>query len=215
MRKDSGVHLSTAFTTYWPLDYVSRIRKAGDVGAPLKVVFGGGHSSFPAPSFYGAKQGDVLFPISVTKKTLHIIGQLKIESIIPIEQYLKDVLQLPEQLCSLSLFDLTQQLATERPELGHRAPHDCIYEAAIGDGSSISITCVVPPLLLDSLRLVNRKGESRCIPYVSDGQVHRSFGLQGHCYRLCDSTAALFSRLLVELQSHNKTLNPSGGSGGV
>ena len=191
---------------------MSRIRKAGDVGSPLKVVFGGGHSSFPAPSFYGAQAGDVLFPVSVTRKTLHIIGRLEIESIIPIEQYLKDVLQLPEQLCRLNLFDLTQQLASDRPELGHRAPHDCIYEAAIGDGSPISVTCVVPPVLLDTVRLVNRKGESRSIPYVSDGQIHKSFGLQAHCYRLCDSTAALFSRLLVEVESQSKPVDPSGGS---
>lgn len=194
--------MSTAFTTYWPMDYVSRIKKAGDVGSPLKVVFGGGHSSFPAPTIYGAKAGDVLFPVSVTRKTLRIIGKLEIESIIPIERYLKDVLQLPEQLCRLNLFDLTQQLETKQPELGHRAPHDCIYEAAMGNGSPISITCVVPPVLIDTVRLVNRKGESRSIPYVSDGLVHKSFGLQGHCYRLCDNTAALFSRLLVEAESH-------------
>ena len=194
--------MSTAFTTYWPMHYVSRIEKAGDVGLPLKVVFGGGHSSFPAPSIYSAKTGDVLFPVSVTRKTLHIIGKLEIESIIPLEQYLKEVLQLPEQLCRLDLFDLTQHLETEQPELGHRAPHDCIYEAVMGNGSPISVTCVVPPDLLDTVRLVNRKGESRSIPHASDGQIHKSFGLQSHCYRLDESTAALFSRLLVEAESH-------------
>jgi hypothetical protein len=205
------VHLGISFNTYWPADYVSRIRKAGDIGSPLKVVFGGGDTAFRAPSIYGAKAGDVLFPVTVLKKSIHVIGRLEISEIIPIENYIKDVLKLPKELCSLPLFDLTQQLLIERPALGHRAPHDYVYEAAIGYGSRISMSCIVPPESLDTLRLVNQKGEARAVSYISNGQIHKAIGLQGHCYRLCDRSAALFSRLVEEAETDIKALNRSGG----
>jgi len=185
-----------SFLTYWPADYVSRVKKAGDVGSSLEVVFGGGHTSFPAPSTYGAAPGDLIYPVTVIKKVLHIIARLEIAEIMPIRKYAKEVLKLPKRLHELHLFELEEQLLEERPELGHRMPHHCISEAVIGNGSYISYDCQVPAKIVTKLRLENRKGEQRPISHVENGEIKRSIGLQQHCYRLSANSSKLFADLV-------------------
>lgn len=151
--------MSGSFTTYWPSEYTAFVKKTGDAGSALEVVFGGTHMSYPAPSRYGVSDGDVIYPVTVIKKTLHVIARLQVTSILPIQQYSTDVLKLPKELRELHLFDLNEQLSKTHPTLGHRIPHHCVYEAVIGKGTRISFDCVVPPEMLDAIRLVNRKGE--------------------------------------------------------
>jgi hypothetical protein len=193
--------MSVSFTTYWPSTYVSLVKNAGDAGSALQVVFGGTHVSYPAPSRYGASKGDVIYPVTVIRKVLHVIARLEITEIISIEQYSKDVLRLPRQLCKLDLFDLSEKLFKTHPELGHRIPHDCVYEAVIGNGTPISFNSIVPPEMLNEIRLATRKGEERPVCFVVDGKIQKPLGLLHHCYRLSTQTEKLFSNLVAEGES--------------
>lgn len=188
--------MTTSFITYWPSSYISQLKKSGDIGASLEVIFGGGHNSFPAPATYGASPGDLIYVITVARKTLHILACLEVTQIISIAEYTRDVLKLPKRLHQLHLFDLTQELLDERPELGHRIPHHCVNEAVTGKGTPITLDCTVPPQVLGKLRLENRKGERRPISHVENGELMRSIGLQQHVYRLSPDSAKRFSNLV-------------------
>lgn len=189
--------MSVSFTTYWPSEYTAFIKKAGDAGSALEVVFGGTHVSYPAPSRYGVSTGDVIYPVTVIRKTLHVIARLQVTAILPIQQYSAEVLKLPKELCELDLFDLTEQLSKTHPTLGHRSPHHCVYEAVMGQGTPISFDCIVPSEMLDAIRLVNSKGEERPPCFVVDGKLQKPLAFLHHCYRLTTQTEELFANLVT------------------
>lgn len=201
-RREDG--MSRSFTTYWPSEYTAFVKKAGDAGSALEVVFGGTHMSYPAPSRYGVSKGDVIYPVTVIKKALHVIARFQVTAILPIQQYSADVLKLPKELYELNLFDLTQLLPKTHPTLGHRGPHHCVDEAVMGEGTPISFDCVVPPEMLDAIRLVNSKGEERPVSFVVDGKLQKPLAFLHHCYRLSTLTEGLFADLVAARTSPNQ-----------
>lgn len=55
------------YMVYWPQDRVVELEKAEDKG-PIKVVFGSIH--FRMPTIASIKVSDVVFPVTLMKKTL-------------------------------------------------------------------------------------------------------------------------------------------------
>jgi hypothetical protein len=79
--------MSKGYVVLWSRDYCTKLRRAGDVGRPLQVVYGGEHSSQPLISKYGVSAGDVLYPIAVRDGKMFIVGGMRVTEIIPWVRY--------------------------------------------------------------------------------------------------------------------------------
>ncbi|MBI1373842.1 MAG: hypothetical protein GC159_14050 [Phycisphaera sp.] len=181
-------------TVLWTSDRCKRIADLGDVGKPLRVVFGGSHRSMPrlSPS---VAEGDFVYPLYVADKQLHVIGRLTVSAIMPIEAYLDDVLQLDEHDQQRSIQDLESTLLAERSAFGHQIPYGCVLEAAIGEGTAIRLDNVVPPDMLERIYFVTRRGDQP-IQHVENGRLVRVVSLQGNVRRLAPASAAEFAALV-------------------
>lgn len=184
-----------SYTVMWPMDRCKWLDKIGEIGRPIRVIFGGSHQSIPSLSHFKVQPGDAVYPIFAAKGVLHVIARLPISEIVPLDKYLKDVLKLPKPLRELPLFDLTARLEKEMSHLGHRMPHGCIYEAGMGDGTPMRLDIAVPPAMLESIRYQSSRGE-RPIKHVQDGLLKHSVSIHGGVYRLTDASARDFERLL-------------------
>jgi hypothetical protein len=191
--------LSTAHTVVWTNDYCRALRKAGDVGKTLRVLFGGSHLSQPSLTRFGVRPGSWVYAIRVDKGCLFIVAGMRVERFIGISEYVKDVLGLPESYLSLHLFKLEERLQLEHPEWGHLLPWGCLVEVALGtNGSSIRLDRLVPADVVEKIRFMSRRGE-RPIKRLEAGAIKSSVGLQGGAYRLSDASASQFARILVQV----------------
>jgi hypothetical protein len=87
----------------------------------------------------------------------------------------------------------------EHPELEHRIPTGCVYEAVLaeeGTGTPIRFDVAVSPHVLERLRFCSRRGERR-LKYVEDGLLKRAISLQGRVSRLSPESAVAFERLVL------------------
>lgn len=183
-----------AYTVLWTAERCNWLVKWGDVGKCLEVVFGGTLLSAPSFTRFKVKVGDYIYPVRVHQQQLYVIAQLRVDRIISLEEYLDKDLLLPQKLLQMHLWDLEARLWEERPDLGHRLPYNCIFEAATGEGTPIQLHCAVPSEMLESIRFTSQRGE-RQLKYIKDGKLVRSVSLQGGFYRLSSASAADFRTL--------------------
>lgn len=66
------------FMSYWSKDYIKSLKKAGDNGE-LSIIFGSHHTSMPSIS--SVKVGDLIYPVTLAKGTLCVMGKLPVEKI--------------------------------------------------------------------------------------------------------------------------------------
>ena len=57
----------SGFMVYWSKDYVKELKAAGDSG-PIKVIYGGPHSTMP--SIESVEVGDIIYPVTIANNTL-------------------------------------------------------------------------------------------------------------------------------------------------
>ncbi len=94
------------------------------------------------------------------------------------------------------IWKLSEQLADEHPDWGHKLPWGCTIEAAVGEGGSpLAFDRAVPTDVLENLRFVSKKGAERPLKSYRDGKLHGVLDLQGHVLRLRDDTARAFEKL--------------------
>ncbi len=161
-----------AHTVVWTNDYCRALRKAGDVGKTLRVLFGGSHLSQPSLTSFGVRPGSWVYSLRVDKGCLVIVAAMRVERFIGISEYVKDVLGLPESYLSLHLFTLEERLRREHPEGGHLLPRGFIVEVALGtNGSSIRLDRLVPADVVEKMRFVSRRGE-RPIKHLEAGVIN-------------------------------------------
>jgi hypothetical protein len=176
-------------TILWTNDYCKKLRRAGDVGKPLRVLFGGSHQSQPSLSAFGVGAGDTVIVLRVDKGRLFIVASLQVREYVSLRFYLLEFLRLPESHAGLHLFQLESTLANEHPEWGHLLPWGCLTEVALGDGTPIDFERAIPVEVVERIRFTSRRGE-RPIKHLEEGLIKRTLGLQGGAYRLSENSAA-------------------------
>lgn len=146
-------------------------------------------------SRYGVTTGDTLYPVSVVKGELLVVGGMVVDAIVPWWEYVARHFGVDEAWLRDD-WRAVAELHRTRPEGGHRLPWGCMVEAVTGrDGAELSLDRVVPADVGGNLFFVARNGKERQLRHVADGRVTSSSGLQGHVFRLRPDCAAAFRSL--------------------
>jgi hypothetical protein len=190
--------MADSYTVLWSSESCKRLKKHGVIGQPLRVLFGGEHESAPSFSRFGVEPGDSVYPVGVRQGRLYVIARMKVGAIVSIGEYLRIFRADTGIDLDDPRYDHLDDLFKEHPELEHRIPRGCVFEAALaeeGTGTPIRFNIVVPSDLLERLRFRSRRGE-RGLKYVEDGLLKRSISLQGGVYRLSPESASELERLV-------------------
>jgi hypothetical protein len=81
--------MSSAFTILWTQDRCQAVRKHGQEGKRLEVLFGGPHTSEPSFRRYGVKEGDYIYPVRLLKGTLYVIGRMRVKHLLSLAEYVE------------------------------------------------------------------------------------------------------------------------------
>jgi hypothetical protein len=189
--------MSEAFTVFWDRNSCRELRKAGEEGQPLTVLFGGIHQSCPSLKRAHISHGDVVFPIMVHRGELHVLARAVIKEFISLQSYLSEHLKLPPaEIDGLPEYRVGEVL-TRFGITGHRVPHACGIEVALVEHSTpLRFDVVVPSASLEKITFCPRKGPPIGLQHIEDGKLKSSLSLQGNVRRLCEETAAMFSELV-------------------
>lgn len=179
---------TNAYFVLWPYEWCKLLMKCNDFG-PLDVIYGGEHIS--VPSFGKVDVEDIIFPVFIHQGTLFLLGKFEIQKKCKATDYLTQNKIYP---ISDGLWDTEcQNLLKNKPFLGHRIPRSCVLEAAIGIGSPISYSRVIPVSIIEQLKL-GKKGEEKELPLKNNKVSH--VNLQGHFRRLSEESVKLILELI-------------------
>jgi len=170
--------LSEAYTVFWTMD---RWLSAVAVGhKPLPVLFGGPHLSEPSFRRAGVKVGDLIYPVAVSNRRVHVVARMRVREMILLGQ---------EDGPSLIDHRFPQYRAWK-----FLAP-TCTEEVVIGmEGTAPRVDVELPRDVLDRLTFRSQRGE-RPLRHLKDGELTSSIGLQG-IYRLTAASAADLAGLI-------------------
>jgi hypothetical protein len=147
---------------------------------PLCVLFGGPHLSEPSFRRAGVHVGDMIYPIAVANRQVHVVARMRVREMILLGQ---------EDGPTLIDERFPQYRAWK-----FLAP-TCTDEVIIGmDGTAPRSDLALPAATLPALRFRSKRGE-RSLKHVRDGELTSSIGLQG-IYRLAGSSAADLAELI-------------------
>ncbi len=188
--------MADSFTTLWTADRCKLVTKYHLEGTPLRLLFGGPHTSEPGFRRAGVKAGDSIYPIRVEQGILYVIARMRVKEVISMEDYIErnpDLFVGVERSPWVSVtFDNYVKL---HPEIRFLAP-TCTDEVVLGDGSTpIRLDTAIPPELLARLRFRSQKRE-RGLKHIQDGRLKSVVSLQG-IYRLSEASAAEIAAQLV------------------
>jgi hypothetical protein len=178
-----GVPIARAFLVLWARDRLKLAAAQGWLGKPLPALYGGPHVSHPSLRKHHVAPGDAVYPVCVSAGRLLLLCRVTVAEVLHVDD--------------LAL----RQLADGTP----RVPWDarawlsptCTDDVAVPSASTpLRDDCAMPAELLASIRLVNPKGQERPLKHVKNGRLTHTAGMDGHYYRLSDSTEALFRRLV-------------------
>ena len=200
-----------AFTTLWTADQVRRIKRAGIVGKPIAMTFGGPHLSAPSFLRAGVQPGDEVVPIHVSRGRIIVLTSIHVADVLPVEEFVArhpawfdPMLAHPEyrriapyldNARSRAFWQLKSWLETN-PEADAVCPGEAT-EVVVGERSAaLRLDRVVPPELVLTLRWQSGQRPERPVKHLSaDGRVERSISLQG-IYRLTPASAEVVRSLI-------------------
>ncbi len=189
--------MSQSYLILWPQKRIDRLKKDGEVGQPLEVLYGSPHGSAPSLRRYSIDAGDDVYVVGLKAGVVYVVVRLEIEKVISADDYFRDHLRLPAKDLKLHLWDLSEKLAREKPQLGHRLPFGCVDEAAVVASSSpVTLDVAVPADVLAALRFRTKRGEERSLP-LEEARLRKLAAIQGHFHRLTPETAPLLERLVA------------------
>jgi hypothetical protein len=81
--------MSSAFTILWTQDRCQALRKYGQEGKRLEVLFGGPHTSEPSFRRYGVIEGDYIYPARLLKGTLYVMGRMRVKHLLSLAEYVE------------------------------------------------------------------------------------------------------------------------------
>jgi hypothetical protein len=205
--------MSEAYTMFWTRERCAAMRRLGDLGKPLEVLFGGPHTSEPSFVRATVRPGDDVYPVAVRAGVLYVLGRVRVRRILSLEEYIAahpdlfaPYLQEPPAwvferfvpdpspgfVQALEAFDRYREA---HPELRYLAP-TCTDEAVeCEEGTPIRLDRAVPLNLLVRLRYRSRRRERDLSKYIRDGRLVQSLGVQG-IYRLSEASAREFAALV-------------------
>jgi len=189
--------MNEGFTVLWDQNSCRELRKAGEEGQPLTVLFGGIHQSCPSLKRAGIRSGDVVFPLMVRDGTIHVLAGAVIKDFIPLISYLVEHLRFErnevEGLPEYRLHEVFKRYGIS----GHRVPDACGIEVALVERSTpLRFNVVVPPGDLEAIRFCPRKGQPLGLRNIQDGKLKSSLSLQGNVRRLCPESFEMFAGLV-------------------
>ena len=170
--------MSESYTVFWTID---RWLGALSVGhKPLPVLFGGPHLSEPSFRRAGVRVGDLLYPVAVSNRRVHVVARMRVREMILLGQ--EDGPTLIDQ--RFPQYKAWKILAPT-----------CTEEVIIGmEGTPLRADLAIPSDMLTKLTLRSQRGE-RPLRHVRDGELTRAVGLAG-IYRLSPSSAADLAALI-------------------
>jgi hypothetical protein len=174
------------------------LRKAGDEGKPLQVLFGGVHQSAPSLKRAGVGRGDILFPVSVHKGALYVLAGVVMGDFIELAEYAVNHLGLDSSsITGLYEYQIQELIQKQCGRLGHRLPYGCDIEVALVDRSTpLKFDRAVAPEQLSEISFCPRKGAPVGLKYIKDGKLTSALSLHGNVRRLCAASAKLFADLV-------------------
>jgi hypothetical protein len=160
------------FTMLWPYSFWKECQKAGEVGKPLRFLWGG-HNLQSRFSHFKVEVGDTVIPITVREGRIYVIAAIEVERLMNRDEYL-----------------------LEHPEDNSLITHGCADEVLVGkNGKPIQFNVTVPSSWLCEWRYESNRGE-RGLKGIKDGRLENSMSLHG-IYRLTSSTAKQLMPLLT------------------
>ncbi len=188
---------SAAFTTLWTADQCRRMAKAGAVGQPLAMTFGGPHRSAPRFSRAGVRPGDHVFPIRVLDGRLYVLGWLRVSTIQSAEAFVADHPDLFAAIASEApAFMRLERWIASDPTLAALCPGEA-DEVLVADAATpVTLDAVVPGLSVRELRWQAGRRPERPIKHLdADGRITRTVSIQG-VYRLTPASASILDHAL-------------------
>jgi hypothetical protein len=172
------------------------LKKDGEVGTSLTMMYGSPHASAPSFRRYGVGPGDFVYIVGLKAGLLSLVTRVEVDGLITAYDYFRDHLKLPEKLLKMHLWDMSEKLWDERRELGHRLPFGCVDEVALfSSATPVTLDRTIPTEVTAALRFRTKKGEERSLP-LQGGLLKKLSALQAHIHRLTPETAPLLERLL-------------------
>ena len=188
--------MATSFLVLWSQDRLARLKKAGELGKPLYVLYGSPHISAPSLARYGVTTGDSVYIVGMKLGALLLVARVKLGSLMAVGEFFRDHLGVSHADAALHIWDLEKKLARERPELGHALPFGCVNEAAlVADSTPTRLDLEVPLDVAERISFRTQKGAVRALS-LQAGKV-RAITIQGHYLRLVPDAAAALDRLLA------------------
>ena len=185
-----------SYIVLWSADRWKWLKRIGEAGTTLEVLYGGVHTSTPSFSRYSVMPGDRVYVVMVRDGRLHVLASMDIVKYLSIPEYLREYLNIPEDVLRLHLWDMEKTLREARPTLGHRLPYGCIDEALVGEnGTPFRFDREVPLDIVERLTFRNKQGRDRSVK-VEEGKFKSVTGIQGHVLRLAPDSAEDFADFL-------------------
>ncbi len=187
--------MAESFLVLWSQKRLEVLERNDELGDKLKVIYGSPHSSAPSLRRYGVSPKDTVFVVGVKSGAIHLVARAKIKAVVSVDDYLRDHLGLSPKYLDMHLWDLSEALWKEHPELGHRLPFGCVNEAGVVASSSpIALDEPIPMRVLSELRFRTKRGDERGLP-LKNGKLRSVTSIQGHYFRLTPETAKVLDRL--------------------
>jgi hypothetical protein len=182
--------MQRAYWVLWTQERLKAAEEDGCLGRPLPALYGGPHISHPSLMSHKVSAGDVVYPICVAQGRLLILCRVKVDEVVALVEF--------ERRRAAGLIPAAPTPSWLRPT--------CTDDAAVvRHCTPLRADCAVPPELLESIRLVNPKGEERPLKKVRDGRLTHTAGIDGHYYRLSDATRAMFDGVISSLEEQRDT----------
>lgn len=181
------------YITYWPKEQIRKLQKEKDNG-PITVIFGSIHTKMP--SIKNVKEGDVIYPVTISEGTLCIVARLPVEKLEPAYEYLIRELGnrcsalIPEGMDRRSYYDTPL-----KPHKCHQKPFNCCSETAATSthGSSIELR-PIPKEQLPKLMFGPAKGKQKPLLLDENG-APKVISISSNVRKMSDETQELFDSL--------------------
>ena len=175
-----------SYIVYWKKEKINRILCNGDNG-PLTILYGGPHQSQPAFGKVGV--GDKVYPITVIKGTLYLIGRMTIDTIANAEEYILETLGITNPDYMWDTY-----WNTHKNEVTHKIPTTCADNVAVGsDGTTIALR-EVPNETATQIKVGPKPGHETLIK--SQNEKISTTGMIGYYRRLSLESAALLDEII-------------------
>ncbi len=186
-----------SFVLNWSQKKLDVLKKDGEVGTSLTMMYGSPHASAPSFRRYGVGPGDFIYIVGLKAGLLSLVMRGQVDSLITADEYFHDHLMLPEKILKMHLWDMSEKLWKERRELGHRLPFGCVDEVALfSSATPVTLDRTIPTEVTAALRFRTKKGDERSLPLVG-GLLKKLSALQAHIHRLTPETAPLLEALVT------------------